>query len=144
MCCALVRRTSIGPADHCSGGKVSRSRVLIAVDVLTGLLATAGVVFFTYTMCAHVDLASVRTGPLVFYSALALLVAALLVLIQMPLVIFALVRRPGIRVRVVMMCLVGILVFAACFMLGEYWVERQLPPRQPFLEGQFRSAAQYT
>lgn len=55
-----------------------------------------GAVFFVYTLLVHVDLAAVRTGPLVFYSLLAAWVAALLILIQIPVVVFVLVCRPGI------------------------------------------------
>lgn len=109
---------------------MTRSRVVVAVNVLTGLLVAVAVVFVVYTMFAHVDLASVRTGPLVFYAGLAVFVAALLILIQIPLVVFALVRRPGIRLRIVVTFLAGVVVFVASFMFGGTWVDRQLPPRQ--------------
>lgn len=60
------------------------------------MVGVVGAVFFVYTLLVHVDLAAVRTGPLVFYSLLAAWVAALLILIQIPVVVFVLVCRPGI------------------------------------------------
>lgn len=106
---------------------MSRSRVLQWVEVLAGVLSVVGAVYFVHSMLAHVDLAAVRTGPLVVYAALALLVAGLLVLVQIPLVLFALLRRPGIRLRVVVTFFLGIATFAAGFMLGEDRMDRQLP-----------------
>ncbi|CAJ0740783.1 hypothetical protein [Ralstonia mannitolilytica] len=95
---------------------MSRSRVSLSVNVLTGLLAAVGVAFFVYTLFAHVDLASVRTGALVFYAGVALALAALLAVIQLPLVLFALVCRPAIRARIGLTFLSGIVVFVACYM----------------------------
>lgn len=109
---------------------MNRSKLSLSINVLTGLLVAVGVVFLVYTLFAHVDLASVRTGALVFYAGLALFVAGLLTVAQIPLVVFALIRRPAIRVRVAVTFLAGIVVFVASFMLGGDWVERQLPPRQ--------------
>ena len=106
---------------------MSRSRVLQWVEVLAGVLSVVGAVYFVHSMLAHVDLAAVRTGTLVVYAALALLVAGLLVLVQIPLVLFALLRRPGIRLRVVVTFFLGIATFAAGFMLGEDGMDRQLP-----------------
>ena len=107
---------------------MNRSRVSLSVNVLTGLLVAVGVAFLVYTFFAHVDLASVRTGALVFYAGLALAVALLLAVIQLPLVVFALVRRPAIRGRVALTFLAGVAVFVACYMYAGDRVERQLPP----------------
>jgi hypothetical protein len=105
---------------------MSRSRVLQWMEILAGTLSVVGAVYFAHSMLAHVELAAVRTGPLAVYAALALLVAGLLVLVQIPLVLFALLRRPGIRLRVVVMFSLGISTFAAGFMLGEDRMHRQL------------------
>lgn len=121
---------------------MKRSWASLAVSALSGLLVVVGVVFFVYTLFVHVDLAEVRTGPLVLYSLLAVAVAALLILIQIPVVVFVLVCRPGIRLRVVATFVAGIVVFFAGFMLGGDWVERQLPPREGRLGTLSRACAQ--
>ncbi|WP_426399589.1 hypothetical protein ACN9M1_25210 [Ralstonia sp. R-29] len=109
---------------------MSRSRVLLAVEVLSGVLAIVGLVYLVHALFADVDLAAVRTGPLVFYAGLALFAAATLIVIQIPLVVFALLRRPGIRLRAVVAFLLGIAIFWGCFTLGENRIDRQLPPRE--------------
>lgn len=109
---------------------MSRSRVVFIVNVLTGVLAVLGLIYLVHALSAHVDLAAVRTGPLVFYAGLALLSAALVVVVQIPLVLFALVRCPGIRLQVVATFFLGIAIFGTCFTLGENRIDRQLPPRQ--------------
>lgn len=106
---------------------MSRSRALQWAEALAGTLSVVGAVYFAHSMLAHVDHAAVRTGPLVVYAAFALLVAGLLVLAQIPLVLFALLRRPGIRLRVVVMFFLGISTLAAGFMLGQDRTDRQLP-----------------
>ncbi|WP_439889754.1 hypothetical protein ACS7SF_10630 [Ralstonia sp. 25C] len=124
----MATRSVAVVGDRTTIGGVSRSKLLLSINVLTGLLMAASVVFFVYALFVHVDLASVRTGAPIFYAGLALFIAASLTMVQLPLVVFALVRRPAIRIRVAVTFVAGIVVFVASFMLDGEWVERQLPP----------------
>lgn len=79
---------------------------------------------------AHIDLAAVRTGPIVHIGGAVIILGALLVLLELPLVLFVLVRRPGRRLRVMATMMLGLALFVASIAATEMYTESKLPPRQ--------------
>ena len=110
---------------------MTRTRVVRWVDVLTGILVAMSAAFTVYVLqFAHIDLAAVRTGPLVAIGGLAIIVGSLIVLVELPLVVFVLVLRPGKRVRVLASTAIGVVVFVASIAVTGKYTESKLPPRQ--------------
>lgn len=107
-----------------------RPRIVRAVDAIAALLAAIGAVFLAYvTLAAEIDLAAVRTGPIVAAAGAALFVGTLLLLIGLALVIWALFRHPGSRLRAAGSLALGLALFAACVIAAELWTESKRPPR---------------
>ncbi|MGL6156401.1 MAG: hypothetical protein ACRC1O_07300 [Ralstonia mannitolilytica] len=79
---------------------------------------------------AHIDLAAVRTGPLVAIGGLVMVLGLLIALAELPLVVFVLFRRPGYRLRVAATMAIGVVLFVASIVVTEKYTESKLPPRQ--------------
>lgn len=110
---------------------MTRTRVVRWVDVLTGILVAMSAAFTVYVLqFAHIDLAAVRTGPPAAIGGLAIIVGSLIVLVELPLVVFVLVLRPGKRVRVLASMAIGVVAFVASIAVTEKYTESKLPPRQ--------------
>ncbi|MEF9384095.1 hypothetical protein V4890_00425 [Ralstonia solanacearum species complex bacterium KE056] len=110
---------------------MTRTRIVRWVDALTGLLVAMSVAFTVYVRYfADIDLAAVRTGPLVAIGGAVIVLGALLVLLELPLVLFVLMRRPGRRLRVTATMMLGLLLFIASITVTEKYTESKLPPRQ--------------
>ncbi|MGH1509527.1 hypothetical protein [Ralstonia solanacearum] len=109
-----------------------RTRIVRWVDALTALLVAMCAAFSVYVLCfAHIDLAAVRTGPIVAIGGAVIVLGTLLVLLELPLVLFVLVRRPGHRLRVTATMMLGLILFVASIAVTEKYTESKLPPRQP-------------
>ena len=117
---------------------MTRTRVVRWVDVLTGILVAISAAFTVYVVqFAHIDLAAGRTGPPVAIGGLVMILGLLIVLVELPLVVFVLVLRPGRRARVLASMVIGVVVFAASIALTEKYTESKLPPRQTAAEVSF-------
>ncbi|CBJ38913.1 membrane protein of unknown function [Ralstonia solanacearum CMR15] len=101
------------------------------MDVFTTLLVVIGVAFLAHvTLFATITLDEVRTGRLVAVGAVAVLSGALLMLLELPVALFVLFRRPGARLRVLASMTTGIVVFVGCYALADSWIVHKLPPRR--------------
>ncbi|QCX47761.1 hypothetical protein [Ralstonia pseudosolanacearum] len=110
---------------------MTRTRIVRWVDALTGLLVAMSAAFTAYVRyVAHIDLAAVRTGPIVAIGGALMILGTLLVLLELPLVLFVLVQRPGRRLRVTATMMLGLVLFVACIAVTEKYTESKLPPRQ--------------
>lgn len=108
-----------------------KTRVVRWIDVLTGLLIAMSAVFTVYVLLfAHIDLAAVRTGPLVAIGGAVIVSGLLIVLLELPLVMFVLLRRPGYRLRVIGTVAIGVVLFVVSIAVTETYSESKLPPRQ--------------
>lgn len=110
---------------------MSRTRVVRWVDALTGFLVAMSAAFTAYVLLfARIDLAAVRTGPLVAIGGLVMVLGLLIALVELPLVVFVLFLRPGYRLRVAATMVIGVALFAASIAVTEKYTESKLPPRQ--------------
>ncbi len=110
---------------------MTHTRIVRWVDALTGMLVAMCAAFTVYVLCfAHIDLAAVRTGPLVAIGGAVITLGTLLVVLELPLVLFVLVRRPGNRLRVTATMVLGLILFVASIAVTEKYTESKLPPRQ--------------
>lgn len=108
---------------------MTRTRVVRWVDVLTGILVAISAAFTVYVLqFAHIDLAAVRTGPPVAIGGLVMILGLLIVLVELPLVVFVLVLRPGRRARVLASMAIGVVVFVASIAVTGVYTKRKLPP----------------
>ena len=109
---------------------MTRTRVVRWVDVLTGILVAMSAAFTAYVLqFAPIDLAAVRTGPPVAIGGWVMIFGSLIVLVELPLVVFVLVLRPGKRVRVVASMAIGVVVFVASIVVTGMYTASKLPPR---------------
>lgn len=110
---------------------MTRTRVVRWIDVLTGFLVAMSVAFTIYVLLfASIDLAAVRTGPLVAIGGAVITLGLLIVLLELPLAMFVLLRRPGYRLRVVGTMAIGVVLFVASVAITEKYSESKLPPKQ--------------
>lgn len=110
---------------------MTRTRVVRWIDALTCVLIAVSAAFTVYVLLfAKIDLAAVRTGPLVAIGGAVMILGALIALVELPLVVFVLIRRPGYRLRVAATMALGVALFVASIVVTEAYTESKLSPRQ--------------
>ncbi|MDC6237016.1 hypothetical protein PP724_22900 [Ralstonia solanacearum] len=92
------------------------------MQIVLGIALLAYVLFF-----ATITLDEVRTGTVVAVGGAAALGAIFAFLLELPLFLFVLFKRPGSRLRVFWPMLIGSAAFVACFAAADSWVVHKLP-----------------
>lgn len=110
---------------------MTKSRAVLWIKALTGVLAAMCAVFTVYVLLfAHIDLTAVRTGPLVAYGGAVIILGGLLLLLELPLLLYILLRRPGVKLQAALIVCLGAVLFVGCIVVTEKYTESRLPPRQ--------------
>lgn len=118
-----------------------KTRAIRCMDVLAGVQIVSGIALLIYVFFfATITLDSVRLGPLAVAGGGAALVAILALLLQLPLMVFVLLKRPGARLRVFGSMVVGVIVFIGLFESADTWVVHKLPYLHSPLPGESAQA----
>ncbi|ARU23073.1 cytochrome B6 [Ralstonia solanacearum] len=105
-----------------------KSRAIWCMDALAGLQIVCGLALLVYVLFfANITLDEVRMGKIAVAGGGAALVAILALVLQLPVLIFTLLKRRDTRWRVLASMLIGVAVFVGLFEAADSWVVRKLP-----------------
>ncbi len=105
-----------------------KSRAIRCMDALAGLQILCGLALLIYVLFfANITLDEVRMGKIAVAGGGAAIVAILALVLQLPVLAFALFKRRDARWRVVASMLIGVVAFVGLFEAADSWVVRKLP-----------------